>query len=75
MFSSNQQNNIVQRRSMKLNVITQGLKVQEQPQAQVNSDDVLHIEDYYAATDNKFVEQELTPYLKDLYKDLLIRSN
>lgn len=60
---------------MKLNVITQGLKVQEQPQAQVNSDDVLHIEDYYAATDNKFVEQELTPYLKDLYKDLLIRSN
>ena len=75
MFSSNQQNNIVQRRSMKLNVITQGLKVQEQPQAQVNSDDVLHIEDYYAATDNKFVEQELTPYLKDLFKDLLIRSN
>lgn len=60
---------------MKLNVITQGLKVQEQHQPQLNSEDVLHIEDYYAAIDNKFVEEVLTPYLKDLYKDLLIRSN
>lgn len=38
-------------------------------------DDVLHIEDYFAETDSKFVEQILTPYLRDLYKDLLIRSN
>ena len=59
---------------MKLNIITQGLKEQGSAQ-KVNSDDVLHIEDYYADIDNRFVEQELTPYLKDLYKDLLIRSN
>lgn len=36
---------------------------------------MLHIEDYFAESDNKFVEQELTPYLKVLYNDLLIRSN
>lgn len=38
-------------------------------------EDVLHIEDFYAESDSKFVEQELEPYLRDLYKDLLIRSN
>ena len=76
MFSPNQSTNIGQRRSMKLNVVTQGLKVQEpNPTYNLNDDDVLHIEDYYALTDNKFVQEELTPYLKDLYKDLLIRSN
>ena len=40
-----------------------------------SGDDVLHIEDYFAESDNKFVQDVFVPYLKDLYKDLLIRCN
>jgi len=39
------------------------------------SDDVLHIEDYDAKVDAEFIKEHLTPYLSDLYKDLLMRSN
>ena len=33
------------------------------------------IEEYDAAIDEDFVKQRLRPYLSDLYKDLLMRSN
>lgn len=39
------------------------------------ADDVLHIEDYDAKVDADFIKEMLTPYLSDLYKDLLMRSN
>lgn len=35
----------------------------------------MHIEDYFAESDSRFVEQEFIPYLKELYKDLLIKCN
>ena len=35
----------------------------------------MHIEDYDATLDGEFIHQQLTPYLSDLYKDLLMRSN
>ena len=39
------------------------------------SDDVIHVEDYDANIDGQFIREQLTPYLIDLYKDLLMRSN
>jgi hypothetical protein len=36
---------------------------------------VLHVEDYDANIDADFIREQLTPYLSDLYKDLLMRSN
>ena len=33
------------------------------------------IEDYDASIDSDFIKDKLTPYLTDLYKDLLMRSN
>ena len=39
------------------------------------SEDVLHLEDYDANIDAEFIKQHLRPYLADLYKDLLMRSN
>ena len=40
-----------------------------------SEDDFLHMEDYDANLDAEFVKQELVPYLKDLYKDLIMRSS
>ena len=39
------------------------------------NDDFLHLEDYDANLDAEFVKEELVPYLRDLYKDLLMRSS
>ena len=39
------------------------------------SEDVIHVEDYDASIDAQFIREQLTPYLVDLYKDLLMRSN
>ena len=39
------------------------------------NDDFIHLEDYDANLDAEFVKDELVPYLRDLYKDLLMRSN
>lgn len=39
------------------------------------NDDFIHLEDYDANLDGEFVKEELVPYLRDLYKDLLMRSN
>ena len=66
------------RRNIKLNIITKGLRdpqshYQLSPKQQ--PDDVLHIEDYFAESDNRFIDQVFVPYLKELYKDLLIRCN
>ena len=36
---------------------------------------MLHVEDYDANIDADFIREQLTPYLSDLYKDLLMRSN
>ena len=36
---------------------------------------MLHIEDFDAAVDNTFINEELVPYLKDLYRDLMMRSS
>lgn len=33
------------------------------------------IEDYDAKVDIRFIDQHLKPYFRDLYKDMLIRSN
>ena len=41
----------------------------------IHNDDVLHVEDYDANLDADFIRDKLTPYLTDLYKDLLMRSN
>ena len=41
----------------------------------VKLDNYLQLEDYDANVDAEFIKQELQPYLKDLYKDLLMRSN
>lgn len=40
-----------------------------------NDGDVIHLEDYDASVDDEFVRDKLTPYLQDLYKDLLMRSS
>ena len=37
--------------------------------------DFLHVEDYDANLDADFVKDELVPYFRDLYKDMLMRSN
>lgn len=37
--------------------------------------DFLHVEDYDANLDAAFVKDELVPYFRDLYKDMLMRSN
>jgi len=37
--------------------------------------DFLHIEDYDENIDSSFINESLKPYLKDLFKDLLMRSN
>ena len=42
---------------------------------QYMSEDVIHVEDYDASIDAQFIREQLTPYLIDLYKDLLMRSN
>lgn len=42
---------------------------------ELSDDDVLHVEDYDAAIDEDFIREKLVPYLTDLYKDLLMRSN
>jgi len=39
-----------------------------------NNEDLLVIEDYDHQTDKVFILEYLTPYFKDLYKDLLMRS-
>lgn len=39
------------------------------------NEDFLQLEDYDATVDAEFIKEELYPYLKDLYKDLLMRSN
>lgn len=39
------------------------------------NEDFIHLEDYDANLDAEFVKEELVPYLRDLYKDLLMRSN
>jgi hypothetical protein len=33
------------------------------------------VEDFDPSIDNDFIKKKLTPYLTDLYKDLLMRSN
>lgn len=38
-------------------------------------DDFILLEDYDEDLDAEFVKDELIPYLRDLYKDLLMRSN
>lgn len=40
-----------------------------------SDNDFLHMEDYDANLDAMFVKDELVPYLRDLYKDMLMRSN
>lgn len=40
-----------------------------------NEEDYILLEDYDADLDAEFVRDELVPYLRDLYKDLLMRSN
>lgn len=40
-----------------------------------NLEDYINIEDFNEDVDQKFIETILKPYLRDLYKDLLIRSN
>ena len=40
-----------------------------------SEEDYIHLEDYDADLDAEFVRDELVPYLRDLYKDLLMRSN
>lgn len=40
-----------------------------------NNDDFIHLEDYDANLDAEFVKDDLVPYMRDLYKDLLMRSN
>ncbi len=36
--------------------------------------DCIHVEDYDEALDGKFIRDFLTPYLRDVYKDLSLRS-
>ena len=36
---------------------------------------MIHIEDFDESVDKDFIKESFTPYLKDLYKDLLMRSN
>ena len=48
---------------------------QKDPSAQQDEHDVLHIEDYDANIDNIFINEHLTPYFKDLFKDLMMRSS
>ena len=44
--------------------------------SEINSQhDLLHIEDYDEKIDAAFINESLKPYLKDLFKDLLMRSN
>ena len=38
-------------------------------------EEVIHVEDYDEMVDEKFVNENLVPYLKDLYKDLMMRSS
>jgi hypothetical protein len=40
-----------------------------------SENDFLQVEDYDATIDEEFIREQLTPYLQDLYKDLLMRSN
>ena len=40
-----------------------------------SADDVIHIEDYFAESDSRFIDSVFVPYLKELYKDLLIKCN
>ena len=40
-----------------------------------SENDFLHMEDYDPNLDSEFVKDELVPYLRDLYKDMLMRSN
>lgn len=39
------------------------------------SSELLHIEDYDAKLDTVFVNEHWAPYLKSLYKDLMMRSS
>lgn len=39
------------------------------------SSELLHIEDYDAKLDSQFVNEHWSPYLKSLYKDLMMRSS
>lgn len=41
----------------------------------MQAEDVMYLEDYDATIDEQFVNNHLKPYLRDLYKDLLMRSN
>lgn len=40
-----------------------------------SEEDYILLEDYDEDLDAEFVKDELVPYLRDLYKDLLMRSN
>ena len=39
------------------------------------NNDLIQIEDFDETVDPEFIKKYLTPYLKDLYKDLLMRSS
>jgi hypothetical protein len=36
--------------------------------------DIIHVEDYDENLDGRFIKDFLTPYLRDVYKDLSLRS-
>lgn len=40
-----------------------------------SNDEQIMVEDFDPSIDNDFIKKKLTPYLTDLYKDLLMRSN
>jgi hypothetical protein len=46
-----------------------------QSNANIQNDEMIMVEDFDATIDNDFIKEKLTPYLSDLYKDLLMRSN
>jgi len=51
------------------------LKVDTNPQAEVDDDNYIRIEDYDAFMDEKFANEVFRPYLRTLFRDLLIRSS
>ena len=40
-----------------------------------SNDEQIMVEDFDPSLDNEFIAKQLNPYLTDLYKDLLMRSN
>ena len=45
----------------------------QEDQTEHFGNDVIHVEDYDATVDEQFVKDQLQPYLRTLYKDLLNR--